>query len=587
MGYRCHEVALAEPDKCDHSTRIKQVRESKHSTARPIVKVVVGFNLLGCSRPHVDPSHALTLAKGAVKRFCNLRRPLCEDRLTAIEAFTWRWCEQNLRLADPGSDVSFDGWLQRCPYPAWRKQELLQCWEEAGRRMHPDYEKISSFVKDESYDTYKHARWINSRSDQFKCWAGPWIQVISDVVFGHPDFIKKIPMAERADYVVNHLRHCRGSVWANDYSALEASYLREISFAISFVVYKYVMQAVPGFRPWFSEYVRIVTGLQQCKNRYLKVSVMAKLMSGEMDTSLRNGLTNKLVLEFIAHLIGAVVRSVIEGDDSLFNFDTDVLINRAYYEALGFDVKLEQYDSIPDASFCGLTFDATDRAVITDPRKVLSETGEASARYANAGPVLKRELLRAKGFSLCHQYPGAPVLQEMGLTILRLTEKVSMSSFLERRIHYRGSYEHERIANILASTGVPYKEVGQGTRLLMESKFGVTVQQQFHVENYLRSLSGDILDIHFDPWLLDLDFPSEWYEYARVYGVNRYDNGFELEPLMALPQKDFNEQEFFAMHAPEDVKKRNWKFNLDGPSFSGNVQIGEQIVLDAGRNFKG
>lgn len=197
-------------------------------------------------------------------------------------------------------------------------------------------------------------------------------------------------------------------------------------------------------------------------------------MSGEMNTSLGNGLANLLLFLFNNEERGnAAVDCLVEGDDLIGTYNGEDLTVEDY-SSLGFNIKLELHNDPCKASFCGLIYAAEDLVSIPDPHKVLLNTGWTSAAYARSSEKTRRELARAKGYSLLSQYAGAPIIQSLGLYLLRVTDGMHY-----KLPSYWTNYERAHF-----TTKFEIKPVGLATRLLMEEKFSYTIAEQKQLECY-------------------------------------------------------------------------------------------------------
>jgi len=149
---------------------------------RPVVQVSLGAHVVTAACPHpclLDPTTAVA---GARKRFL-CKPPLAKPtEVYNLRRFVRDWCRENLVPLPHDTDVSVESWLKHTNYPDWRKEELRKAWEDTGNIWDPEkaqkYFACKSFVKDEVYPKYKHARAINSRSDSFKCAVGPIFKLI-------------------------------------------------------------------------------------------------------------------------------------------------------------------------------------------------------------------------------------------------------------------------------------------------------------------------------------------------------------------------------------------------------------------------
>lgn len=480
---------------------------------RVAVSACLGMSVKNTCLPKVDPADARTLHAGVLKRM-GAETPKIDPCL--LHEFRWfvkDWLRENLTPLTPESDVSVEAWLETTLYPAHRKAELLEKWK-AVDDIFSDPEKFfscKSFVKDEFYTEYKHARAINSRSDEFKCAVGPIFRLIEKAVFAHPAFIKKIPVADRPQYIKDMLETVGARYFATDYTSFEGLFVAELMSACEVELYTYMTSKLPSSR-WFLRLVNeVLVGENLCKFKTLLVKILATRMSGEMCTSLGNGFSNLMFMLFTCKRKGCKqVRGVVEGDDGLFTvLGTPPTIDD--FAALGLNIKLEIHNSLSTASFCGIVFDEDDRRNVTDPRKVLATFGWSSKQYVFAKPSVKLALLRAKAMSLVYQYPGCPIVMELGLAGLRVTESHSKTKEYRQAVGglWKQSNDYEREWMILSAQGcaqgfeVP--EVGNNSRHLVEHLYGIPYDHQIRIEAYLRSISEvsvldcPYIDMHMSP----------------------------------------------------------------------------------------
>lgn len=147
--------------------------------------------------PHPDPSDRATMKAGVLKRF--LMKPPKSDpaKRIRLRKFVANWLKNNLVPLSPDSDITVETWIEKTNYPRWRKEQLLDKWKKIVDRRDPKHFRVKSFMKDETYPEYKHARAINSRSDEFKTLVGPIFKLIEKELFKLDWFIKKVPVKDR------------------------------------------------------------------------------------------------------------------------------------------------------------------------------------------------------------------------------------------------------------------------------------------------------------------------------------------------------------------------------------------------------
>jgi len=255
----------------------------------------------------------------------------------------------------------------------------------------------------------------------------------------------------------------------------------------------------------------------KCKNKFITITVANKRMSGEVDTSLGNGIANLINFEACLELLSVRGDIVVEGDDGLFRVDGDLMPTNELYRALGWIIDIVYVDDISKASFCGMLFDPGDQIIVTDPRKVMATVGMLPEKYYRCKASKKKQLIRARGFSLHYQYGSCPIVGAIGRYLLRTTRSINMTGFFESRLHAVDLYEREKLKR--AMTSLPERcEPGMATRLLVEELYGITVQEQLAIEKYYDSLTDLHVEINFD-WLRPDFFPSVWSTYAANYAV--------------------------------------------------------------------
>lgn len=438
--------------------------------------------------------------------------------LEEFRVFVRAWIRKKLNPLAFDSDVSVESWLAGSSYPAWRREELLFKW----RRQHPDrvktdprFHTCKSFMKDESYVKYKHARAINSRSDEFKCLVGPIFKLIEKSLFKLKYFIKKVPVGDRPRYIYEMLYSAGGEYPATDFETFEASFVSEVMNCCEFELYDYMTSELND-HDWFMDVCHgVLAGDNVCKFKNFTVTVIGKRMSGEMCTSLGNSFTNLMVMKFAALRMVAKCKIVVEGDDSIGKF-YGRLPSAEFFASIGFVVKLVPFAHLSEASFCGLVFDNEDLLNVTDPRVVLASFGWTTRQYMKANPMTRRMLLRSKALSLAYQYPGCPVLSALARYAMRMTRDIPndrLSGFVAK---VKNTYEREWLQEAIAHP-VAYVNPPLNTRFLVEKLYGMSYSHQVEIENYLDGLniitplSLPTITLYMEP-----SWAHYWYNYVRV-----------------------------------------------------------------------
>jgi len=516
-GYRYGEVQLPKLAPIKEGSKISEPRVVDLNR-RPVVNRSLGCHLKGYACPHPDPHDPLTTAAGVRKRFAFAPPKPKRELIRKLRKFVRSWLRKNLKPLPPESDTSIEHWLENTNYPAWRKAELLETWKNITNIRDPTkkYLKVKSFMKDEVYPEYKHARAINSRHDAFKCYVGPIFKLIEHEVYKNQHFIKHIPVADRPKYIMEKLFRPNATYVATDYTAFESLFTAELMEACEFELYDYMTTHLPQHDDFMGLCRDVLMGRNVCEFKHFVVEVPATRMSGEMCTSLGNGFSNLMFMLFMCDLVGCTdVEGVVEGDDGLFVMNgTPPSVQD--FEELGLVIKLEVHRDLNTASFCGIIFDTEDKVNITDPRDVLATFGWCSARYTLARTQIRKALLRCKSLSYAYQYPGCPIIQSLAQYGLRMTRSIDIRRILEKD-RTMSMWEREQLLEAVAKVGygnVPFVPVKINTRLLVEQQFGITIEHQIMVEKYLDNL-GSLEPL--DSELLAMYLPMSWGHFYDTY----------------------------------------------------------------------
>lgn len=515
-GYRsCDVPGVIPPVKPSSEIKVKpQILRPKKMAEQ----ISLGCPADGVCMPHVDTNDTKTAIDGVRKRFLTDMPKADQETIEAFIQFVKKWIRQNLIPLSSDTDSTFETWLMKTAYPEWRKHELAAAWKECGGRVNARDFKVKSFIKDEVYPEYKHARGINSRTDVFKCFAGPIFKLIEEKVFALEYFIKKIPVADRPKYIYDRLAKDGAKYFEGDYSTFEAHFTKQIMEAAEFQLYEYMTSELPEGNQWYETMVEVLAGRNFCSYKEFQACVDATRMSGEMCTSLGNGFANLMFLLFLFERAGSKINGlVLEGDDNLISFTGDAP-SQDDFKKLGCVIKFQVRTDLRDSCFCGLLFDPDDLVNITDPYKVLASFGWAGKKYTSCGNKRLKALLRCKALSYLHQYPGSPIIQALALYGLRVTRSFDVRSFIEKD-RALSMWDREKLRAAIETAKLPVRAVPIKTRILMESHFGVSIPRQLHLEQQLDAAS------YLAPFQFDvLTFPQCW----RLYWTDHVH--WQIEP---------------------------------------------------------
>jgi len=451
--------------------------------------------------PKLDPVHPPTVALGFKKRVVN---PIPVEFDVALigefKKFVQSRVVEMFVPLDQESDTSVASWLEGANYPAWRKDELLGLdpAEVADWRSHG---YCKSFIKDEFYPEIKHARTINPRDDFFKVFSGPIFHLIETEVFKRPEFIKKVPISDRASYIKEHVYAEGARYICTDYTSFESSFTRDIMDACEMVLYEYMSSALPCGPEWF-EGVRVtLTGEQRLRHRFVTVKTPAGRCSGDMCTSLGNGFTNLMLMMFAAHKLNlGTLHGVFEGDDGLCRFSSGREPYSGFFSRLGFSVKMVVETSISRASFCGMLFDPDSCQQIGNPRTFLATFGWTSIRYAGCSRAKALALVRSKALSAAHQWVGCPIIGEFAHRVIALTHGVDTSWIADSR--NTSWWDRQRLLQCVGT--IPKALPTWQTRNLFAEVYGISIDDQLRLESELSKIEMGEFSVHVP------DMPDLW-----------------------------------------------------------------------------
>jgi len=507
--------------------------------------VSLGPIVLGAAQPHPDNKCAKTMLDGFVKRIAAKLPDPKRRMLRELKLFVRRWCRRRLVPLSPDTDLSFETWITSKKYPESRKEELRKIHQSMVQgKLTSDMRKVKCFMKDETYADYKHGRGIFSRVDMFKCLFGPLCSAIEEQVYQQPEFIKHVPVAERPKYIEEWLSSMSRFVCATDYTSFESSFSRELMDTIDKELFDYMTSKLDN--AFLRQVYLSLMDDNDCKFKFFTGVIEARRMSGEMNTSLSNGFANLMVMSFLCDFYGlGDLRMVVEGDDGLAITSTGKFPTAEQFAELGFKIKIELHSMKDRASFCGIIYHPDDNATVTDPFKVMVKFGWASSAYVRCGPKVHKKLLRSKSMSTLHQYPRMPILQSLSLYGLRMTRSFDVYNFI---LNDRSLSQYEREEKLQACVDITTSQIlnwktnnpiGMATRTLVEEMYGIPVETQLRIEEYLDGLT------ELEP--LDLtrfcDFPRPWTDYFMKYCQETKGEDIDLKPTPADPMFGWNNLE--------------------------------------------
>lgn len=426
-----------------------------------------------------DPNDVQTQVDGLRKRLCaqtplNINDPDVREaylrRLKPFRRFVQAWLDKHYTPLDVVPD--FEEWIEHTSYNGARREQLRQMHRSlnGGTPSAAASSRVSAFVKREFYMAYKHARWICSRSDEFKAYWGPACHAIEQRLFAMPYFAKSF---KAPGSLVNHISQApRGHTIATDFTAFECHFSKIFLEHCEFLLYRHALRKADPARANFV--CRVLGGVNRISTRAgVRLKLDAGRMSGDMNTSLGNSFSNLMLLLYAAHVAGDDNPwALVEGDDGLLVSATPV--DEQLFADLNFTIKLERVDDACEASFCGKIF-GRDKQVVRDPKKFFI----SMAFSDNAVGVKHRRrsgLLRAKALSAAFETPHCPVVRAIADWAIRETHG-------SKAVWTPDGYHVTPVGR------APIFAPSADTRALFERQYGITAEHQLELE--ARVAQGD------------------------------------------------------------------------------------------------
>lgn len=359
---------------------------------------------------------------------------------------------------------SVEEWLATAPYTQERKTQLLSVYHSlhGGSPTPRQCSHVDSFVKSEFYVTWKHARIINSRSDAFKVWSGPFFKAIEDELYRQPEFIKHTPVPERPKKI-SSLVQAGARYFQTDFTAYESHFTPALMDACECELYRHCLR---GYKDR-TKLCDVLMGENRMRTRTgIKAVIQGRRMSGDMCTSLGNGFTNLMLAKFLAYKHGGRIDGFVEGDDGIFSCNFD--LNAKDYADLGFTIKIDEVRSPSEASFCGMLFNDSGE-IIRDPRRFVMGFGWTQS-FINAGPRIMDELLRAKALSALYETPQCPIVGAFA------------HHALSRTTHVHPRFVRDGFHVMPDEVSIPRFNPSPKTRELFSHLYGISPSNQILIE---------------------------------------------------------------------------------------------------------
>lgn len=338
---------------------------------------------------------------------------------------------------------------------------------------------------------FKNVRCINGPEDKWKAYVGHLIHAVEKVVCKHPAFAKYIPVMQRPKAIVDLLSPLPPPYYVTDYTSFEASFSAGFLAACEGELYTYMLEDFVEM----PHIVKQMCGKHRCRFRDFTITVPGTRMSGDCNTSLGNGFSNLMLMEFMCYKKNIECAGFVEGDDGLFAFSGEPDFN--IITRMGFDLKFEPHATPYTSSFCGLLLSRS-LACYAEPVFEIIKFGwtMSSLKHSTKANV-RLGLLRAKALSLFYCHPRCPMLTSLAIRYIALTKGVKpiLSNNYWDRIVIEESIKFEHEARVEFERGITFED-----RLDFEKLFGIHISVQKAFEEYISRAGFGVLD----HWSIDL-----------------------------------------------------------------------------------
>jgi len=379
----------------------------------------------------------------------------------------------------------------------------VRAWDECGGIVSRRHYQCNSFVKREFYPSIKEARIINSRSDVFKCFSGPFFKKVEEELYKLPEFVKHVPVKDRPDNIL--ALATPGAVYVEtDHTAFEAHIAPAFMRVCEIQLYRYMAKQLPDYHNLMTHLFLALSGRNTCVfggkrgARRIVAGVEGTRMSGDMCTSLGNGFTNLMLMLFAVKGLGGTCEGRVEGDDGIFAVK-GLQPGPGVFNKLGFRIKMELRGDISETSFCGNVFHPEVKANLCDAVKQITKFAWTTSNMR----FNKRQwpaLLRGKALCGLITNAGCPMMEAFCKWIIRATEGAGTK--------FGGTdgapdWWEQHIAQCVARNEAVPIGVDERSRALYEKVYGVPQSVQRLIEKYFDAQ----VDIHPIPFkVMELAF---------------------------------------------------------------------------------
>lgn len=409
-----------------------------------------------------------------------------------VDAYVQRFVP--LPYIEPSHEF-LDTWLENSKYTTKQKKMFHKKLDEF---MDPRVSKhklfeIKSFIKREFYGETKEPRIINGPSEMLKAVVAPYVKAMEEQVYDEHYIKHTSRMGVAAK--MQRIKDKFSLLYETDYTSFEGTFTCELMQACELKLFKRLLLNNPKIYNIIKE-TDIGKHIARARFNpdYGKCEFYGSRLSGCLWTSLGNGFTNQMVIEFIRKCTSKhtktppIIDYLVEGDDGLIGSSTKLDWDIA--NMLGLKLKVKESHDFNELSFCGLCLGpqglmpgsftrVIEKFGFTTDAEMLRPENHHRPYIQKLG----RELIKAKAMSLLASNKAVPILQTLACKVMELTsgEKVSFR-------HFNYYWEIE-MQNVLRESLLPI-EVSMESRRFFEARFNISVAEQLEIENRIMHMDS-------------------------------------------------------------------------------------------------
>jgi len=357
---------------------------------------------------------------------------------------------------------------------------------------------VDTFIKLEAYPDEKKPRLINPRCDLFKSITGHIFHAIDEFVYAKldPFLVKNMTSTEKVDKIL--MLFDIFGVTTTDFTGQENSIREELMNRVEMRILHRLLDG--SIDPLLLRYImKTLTYRNWCQNKTAGVafSLPTARMSGEFTTACFNALINIVCTAYCyykefyqdTHTItefflerNRTWKLLVEGDDGL-HWCIHGSVSSHWYTRMGFVVKIEHFDSVDKASFCGQVFNPETRTLTTDISKFILKFGWANGKYHGSSSAVLDMLTVAKAYSYAYTFPQCPVIYPICYEII----KHHKLSFNKIKTKLSELFDPWLAANLIhahdaGKLTLPPPDINMSDRLYVERTWNMPISVQYDCE---------------------------------------------------------------------------------------------------------